>query len=936
MEASNKLLSEVIAFKNYAKYKQHEQRRETLEETISRNMSMHLDRFPKLSKDIVKAYQRVYDLKVMPSMRAMQFAGDAVIKNNARSYNCSFLNITDIHSFSEALFLLLSGVGVGYSVQKHHINQLPKVILPREQGEFIIHDSIQGWAQAVEVLMDAYFHGRILPQFNYTRIRPKGAYLVTTGAKAPGPEPLRKMLEDVEQRLKLSIGRKLKPIEVHDIICIISEAVLAGGIRRSACISLFDADDEEMLSCKSGDWWIKHPYRARANNSAVLLRNEIKKEQFEYIFDKCIKSNSGEPGFFFSNSREVGTNPCVTGDTEILTKNGYVRIDSVVDTEVEVWNGFEWSKVTPKITGYNEPVLTVVFNDGRSLTCTYYHSFHIARGYTGDSQKIKAKELEVGMKLLKHDFPIIDDGVEVKDDYAYTQGFVSAEGMDGYNFLWLYSPKKAALNRLAGETGPYNLKEDRYSFKLKYDHEPKKLVPFNWNLRGKLNWLAGLFDGDGCELKEGGLQLCSVDRSFLLNLQKLLSTLGIQSKVTLASKSGMKSMPNGNNGYKDFYCKDSFRICVGAVQMQNLKELGLKCERLKFNKTPQRDASQYVTVVDIIESGVEQVVYCFNEPKRHLGIFNGILTGQCGEISLNSNQFCNLTTVNQTGVKDKRDFLNRIYAATLIGTLQASYTDFPYLRPKWKEVTETEALIGVSFTGIADNPNLITADWLNEGAELVRSVNEKYAKRIGINSAARTTTVKPEGTASLVLGSSSGIHARHAPYYLRRFRVNKDESVAVYLKNVVPELVEDDVFSSNTYVVTIPQKSPDNAVVRNNETGVDVFNRVLFYQDNWINPGHVSGVNKHNVSVTINYRPDEVDVLRKKLWQERNRYTAVSLLPYDGGVYQQAPFEECTEERYKELLPLVKEIDLRLVKEGEDKTERVEQIACSGGVCEIT
>lgn len=616
MNTSNKLLSDVTAFRTYSKYLSHLGRRETIEETINRNMHMHLDRFPKLSKDIVKAYQRVHSLQVMPSMRSLQFGGEAILKNNVRLFNCSFVHMSDPRSFGEVLFLLLSGTGVGYSIQSRHINKLPQIKQPREEGEFIVHDSIEGWAQALDALIDAYFFQRVRPKFNVSQIRPKGSYLVTTGARAPGPEPLKKMLTDVEAKLKSAIGRKLHEIEVHDINCIVSDCVLAGGIRRAAMISLFDRNSEAMLKSKHGTWWEKHPYRARANNSAVLPRSKVTEEEFSHIYDMCIQSNSGEPGFFWTNDEDWGTNPCC-------------------------------------------------------------------------------------------------------------------------------------------------------------------------------------------------------------------------------------------------------------------------------------------------------------------------------EIGLNSNQFCNLTTINQTGIKDKRDFLNRVYAASLIGTLQASYTDFPYLRPEWKSITDKEALLGVSFTGIADSAGLIQADWLQEAAKLVVEVNEKYSNKIGINPASRTTAIKPEGTASCVLGSSSGIHARHSKHYLRRIRMNKDDALSRYLEATVPELVEDDIFSPTGVVVTFPQESPPNAITREDETATSLFERTIFYQKNWVKPGHIAGKNTHNVSVTISYKEEEIDTLKKMMWQNRDSYTGISLLPYDGGSYKQAPFEECNEATYKNYMSLVKDIDLRNVKEEEDNTTRVENLACVGGVCAL-
>jgi ribonucleoside-diphosphate reductase alpha chain len=616
MNASNKLLSDIVAFRTYAKFLPTKQRRESLEETINRTMVMHLDRFPKLSKEITKAFTKVHNLSVMPSMRTLQFAGDAILKNNARGYNCSFAPISDIRVFSEGLFVMLSGCGFGYSVQKHNIEKLPKVGRTKEENIFIVHDSIMGWAQALEALMSAYFNSSIRPVFDFSNIRPKGSYLVTTGARAPGPEPLKKMLEQVEEKLKTARDRKLTSLEVHDIMCIIAQSVLSGGIRRAAMIVLFDRDDTEMLKCKSGEWWIKYPYRARANNSAVLPRNEVSKEEFYEIFKMTQESGAGEPGFFWTNDINMGTNPCC-------------------------------------------------------------------------------------------------------------------------------------------------------------------------------------------------------------------------------------------------------------------------------------------------------------------------------EIALNPFQFCNLSTINQTGITSKKEFLSRIYSASLLGTLQASYTDFPYLRDIWRQTTEAEALLGVSSTGIADAANLITEDWLQEGAKLALDVNEKYAKKLGINPAARVTAIKPEGTSSTVLMSSSGIHDRHAPFYLRRIRMNKDDPLTMYLKHTIPELVEDDLFDAGGAVVTIPQESPNGALLRNNTSAIDLLNRAIKYNQNWVAPGHRSGKNMHNVSCTVSVKDHEWSALCDAMWQQKDLYTGISLLPYDGGTYQQAPFEECTKEVFDSLSLLVKNIDLREVKEEQDNTARMDAPACAGGLCEI-
>ena len=292
MNKSNRLLSEIVAYRTYAKHLSAFNRRESLEETLNRNLTMYLEKYPKLSRDIIKAFKQVHDFNVMPSMRSLQFGGEAIFRNNVRLFNCSFANITYPRIFAEALFLLLSGTGFGYSVQNHHIKQLPSLRKPKEEGAYVVHDSIEGWAEALNQLMSAYFFGSIRPVFDFSKVRSKGSYLVTTGAKAPGPEPLRQMLVKVEDMLIKAINRKLTSLEVHDIVCLIADCVLSGGIRRAALISLFDRTDTAMLTSKHGSWWEKYPHRARANNSAVMPRSETTYEEFKAVYDMCIASNA--------------------------------------------------------------------------------------------------------------------------------------------------------------------------------------------------------------------------------------------------------------------------------------------------------------------------------------------------------------------------------------------------------------------------------------------------------------------------------------------------------------------------------------------------------------------------------------------------------------------------------------------------------------------
>mgnify|MGYP003636140027 FL=1 len=618
MDISQKILSDVTVFLKYAKYKPELSRRETWQELVVRNKEMHQKKYPQLAEEIEAAYKYVYDKKILPSMRSMQFAGRPIEVNPARIYNCAFLPIDDWRAFGEVMFLLLGGTGVGYSVQYDHIEKLPEIRKPNPNRlkRFLIGDSIEGWADAVKILMKSYFRGTSTMHFDYSDIRPKGARLVTAGGKAPGPAPLRECLTKLQGILELKKdGERLTTIEVHDMVCHIADAVLAGGIRRAALISLFSADDDEMIACKSGDWWELNPQRGRANNSAVLLRSTTEKEQFLDIWKRIEASGAGEPGIYFTNNLEWGTNPCC-------------------------------------------------------------------------------------------------------------------------------------------------------------------------------------------------------------------------------------------------------------------------------------------------------------------------------EIALRPFQFCNLCEVNVSDIESQEDLNNRVKAASMIGTLQAGYTDFHYLREVWKRTTEREALIGVSMTGIGSGA-ILKYD-MEEAAELVKLENERVAKILGINSAARCTTVKPAGTTSLTLGTSSGIHAWHNDYYIRRMRVGKNEAIYTYLSIYHPELLEDCVLRPHdTAILAIPQKAPEGAILRT-ESPFDLLERVKQVTKEWIKPGHRKGNNSHNVSATVSIKDEEWGTVGEWMWENRKFYNGLSVLNYSGHSYKQAPFEDCTEEEYERLLQTLSDLDLTKVIELTDETDLAGEAACAGGAgCEI-
>jgi ribonucleoside-triphosphate reductase len=615
MELNQQILSDIIIYMKYARYVTDLKRRESWAEICTRYESMMIEKYPSQTHEIHRAMQLVLEKKVLPSMRAMQFAGSAIARNNSRIYNCAYLPVDDIRAFSETMFLLLGGTGVGYSVQRHHVEKLPPILKAETKRRFLVGDSLEGWADAVKVLLKGYFGmSEYIPEFDYSDIRPKGARLVTAGGKAPGPEPLRLCVAHVQTLLdRKQNGEQLTPLDCHDLMCYLANAVLAGGIRRSAMISLFSYDDEEMLTCKYGNWWELNEQRGRANNSVVLPRDTTTREEFISLWKKIELSGSGEPGFYFTNDTDWGTNPCC-------------------------------------------------------------------------------------------------------------------------------------------------------------------------------------------------------------------------------------------------------------------------------------------------------------------------------EIALRPFQFCNLCEVNVSDVETQEELNARVRTAAYLGTLQAGFTNFHYLREVWKKTTEQDALIGVGMTGIASR-NVEKLD-LNEAALEAKQVNLRASAAIGIQFAARCTTIKPSGTSSLVLGTSSGIHAWHHDFYIRRVRIGKNEALYEYLHHHHPELLEEDLLNSRQAIICIPQRAPEGSILRTEEV-MHLLNRIKKFNEEWVQKGFRSGTNANNVSATVSISEGDWERVGDWMWANKASYNGLSVLPFNTGNYKQAPFEDITQEKFIELERSLTAIDLTGVYEPDDETDHKAEAACAGGACAI-
>ncbi|MEZ5276623.1 MAG: ATP cone domain-containing protein [Opitutaceae bacterium] len=659
-------MQDYIFVSRYARYNEKARRRETWDEAVDRVENMHLRRFGDMDDGslehlIREAFTAVRRREVLPSMRALQFAGPAIEAHEARIFNCSFTHINRLRAFPETLYLLLCGCGVGFSVQKIHVDQLPPLAARGLDDELdIVHhtieDTIEGWSNALEALLRAYVEGHAI-EFNYSQLRSRGQPLRTSGGKAPGHFPLKRALTAVEAILRGASGRRLEPIEAYDIVMHMASAVLAGGVRRSATIALFSADDEKMMQAKTGDWFRTNPQRSASNNSAVLLRGRTSRELFTKLFES--QKEFGEPGFFFSDNEEYGANPCV----------------------------------------------------------------------------------EIGLHPV-------------------------------------------------------------------------------------------------------------------------------------------------------------FQV-VSRAEIESLKSLG----------------------VDHDDSG---------RPLRIGSRLHGF-------------QMCNLTTINGALIKTPEDFHRAARNAAIVGTLQAAYTDIPYLGPVTRLINEREALLGVSICGIMDNPKvLLDPEVLQKGANVVRSANEELAAKLGIAPAARTTCVKPEGTTSLLLGTGSGIHFRHARRYFRRIQANRLDPVYRFFKEHNPHLCEPSAYGKTDDVITFPVEAPPTAVERDNIGAVRFLEMVRLVQENWVIPGTSHALYSpglyHNVSNTVTVKNDEWDQVVDFIWENRSRFTGIALLQAMGDkAYVQAPMEAVTTsadiQRWNQLEPQI--VPWASMHEATDETKVKETVACAGGQCEL-
>lgn len=962
MNKSVKILSEITVFAKYAKYDKKKQRRETWEEICYRNMAMNLNKYPQLYQEILDVYHNfVIPKKVLPSMRSMQFGGRPIELSPNRVFNCCFLPVDHYKTFSETMFLLLGGSGVGYSVQKAHISKLPEINKPTKKRRYVVGDSIVGWSDAVKALMEAYFRGKSLPVFDFSDVRAKGAELITSGGKAPGPEPLKTCLFKIQTILdRKENGTKLSTLEVNDIVCFIADAVLTGGIRRAALICLFDLDDNDMLTCKFGEWYIENPQRGRANNSAVVMRHKVSENDFMELWKKIEASGSGEPGIYFSNNADWGTNPSLRAGTRVYTTDGIFPIEELQDKEFFVKNlNGEVSPAKCWLSGKSKQLHKITLTGGHEYYATPEHEWAV-QDSSGSFTKVRTDLLKAGQK-----FPILreskmfdgtlgnykdgffigwqlgDGGTHLRKDSGLIQHNLIVSEKDSESGI-----KETLQSYINEQLGlDCNFRERNGNFEVNtcakswnnlqesFGYSTKEMgLPRSVWVGGTEEFRKGIIDGvfssDGhIEKNKKRISFCSKHEKFAKDVSDLLGFYGIKNAV---------SSSTSEEGFTRFNVRITENRSI--LQFKKLFKLSNKYKQdtldsYQFPYGVKEDNTVVITSVelsdireDVWDISVKDATHCFQIAQ--------CITGNCCEIALRPNQFCNLTEINASDIIDQADLEARSRAAAFLGTLQAGYTDFHYLRDIWKKQTEKDALIGVGMTGIASGA--VLALDLTKAAEAVKEENERIANIIGINVAARTTCVKPSGTTSLVVGSSSGIHAWHSEYYIRNIRFGKNEAIYKYLTENHPELVQDEYFKPESQaVVGIPVKAPEGSIFRT-ESAIDLLERVKKFSSEWIKPGHRKGDNTHNVSATVTIKPEEWESVGKWMWENRSVYNGLAVLPFSDHSYIQAPFQDCTKAEYEALYAVLTSVDLTKIQELSDTTDLKNEAACSGpNGCEV-
>lgn len=976
----------------FSRWNELESRRETWHEAVHDRIMPWLINRPrvkgKLSQDEVNFLaDSLYNMTATPAMRVVQMAGPALDRCNVGVFNCAYAEITDIKSFAELLYVLMQGTGHGFSVENENLD-LPKVKKQRANvpvTTIVVEDSTESWCDALNTCIELLFDGRDFV-LDTSPVRPKGARLKTKGGRASGPEPLHELCDFIRSVITARQGKYLRDIDVHDICCMIGKIVQVGGVRRASLISLSDLNSQEMRHAKSGNWYVQHQFRGMANNSAVY-EEKPSIELFMEEWLSLVRSKSGERGIFNRSGlakalptrrkrkHRFGVNPCVSADTWVHTDEGPRRVSDLLDSPfTALVDGVPFKATEFMQTGVKQ-LYKVTLANGMSFRVTDNHQLLTVTQQTQKTQRTAwqaLKDVTVGTPVVLHNHHksiwtgrgtvaegeimghLVGDGClsvqraffdfwgknrqqcaermlcNVRETVKVRSDCVGSEQIAAVGKRRIQSSNAFALAASYGLTGD----------KVVTDAIEKTSSDFH------VGFLRTWFDADGSPqgdtAKGQSVRLWSVKLPNLQAAQRMLARLGINSVIYQDRReAGVRSLPDGNGGHADYQCQAAHELVIANANMQVFADrIGfsdpekaaaladmLASYKRKLNR--ERFAEK---IVSIEKDGIEPVYDC-TVPGASAFDANGAYVHNCAEIILRSRQFCNLSIVVARPDDTEETITRKVIAATIFGTIQATCTDFNYLRPEWNQNTEDEALLGVDITGHADCPLLCPgnpdrAAMLARLRAVVAETNAKYAALFGINRSAADTCVKPSGDSSVFFDCGSGISARFANYQIRWVRSSKDSPISKFLIDQGVPHYEAPEAPERLYVFGFPKKAPKGALVRDDLNALAQLENWLVWKKNWA---------EHSVSATIYVEDHEWLEVGTWVYKNFDEITGLSFLPKDNGVYKHAPNEELTAEQYEKFVSEFPRINwAKLCQyENEDMTESAQTFACVGGTCEI-
>jgi len=890
-------------------------------------------------------YDKIFTFKFLPSGRNLWMMGTPFVelRGGTSLLNCSFVSTEDIKDqganlYASVMDLLMLGVGAGLDCKG-----AGKLIIkaPKPDGVYIIPDSREGWVESVRMLLDAFFSGKVLPTFDYSLIRPAGSPIRGFGGTASGPAPLKQLHESLTEMLTARIGKSLSSVDIVDIENYISVCVIAGNVRRSAAIMIGEADDSDYVTMKD---YKLHPKellsRRWSSNNSVFAK--VGQTDYASLMESI--ALNGEPGIVWLENMQKygrtidpinwkdadvrGTNACFVKGTLVHTKQGHFPIEELVGKTVEVHDGDGWVTIDNfRITGENRAMLSVELQDGTVITTTDDHRFLLE-----DGSKVLARDLTEGARLMLSSADETHGTIRAKG--AYLKGFLVGDGTNGKDgsILYLYEPKYMCMERLISSAYEIPVKPDNVHsiehvdfvdqssskrgkavnrktmrglsarsyelapyggiYKLEFPTEV-----FQWDRYSKLEFIAGVMDADGTAMDTThgfGYQITSIYKDWLLGFQSLLKTIGVQSKVDFCRHGGFKDF---GDGYGDYPTKDQYRMTIGQKSAIYLAEQVTFTRLVSFagRSTIYNVKTKRNVVAAITDAGIADRVYCCTVPTNHtFSLTCGIRIGQCGEISLQSKEFCNLAELFPSRHDSFEEYKETIKMAYLY---TKSVTLVPTHLPDFNAVMLKNRRIGLSQSGIIDafakHGRRTVLNWSNEGYKYIEKLDEKYSDWLCIPRSRKTTTVKPSGTISLLPGVSPGIHYPHAEYYIRRVRVSKHNPI-VEVMRVAGYTIEDDVYDKgNTAVICFPIHEQFFAKKKEDVTIWEQCQNVADLQRYWAD---------NNVSVTVTFKKEERGDIVSVLEAYEDSLKTISFLPLTDHGYEQAPYEEITEERYKEMI----------------------------------